>query len=1021
MLASIISVALRYRLLSLLCAVVFLGIGLRAANRTPLDVFPEFAQPMIEVQTEAPGLSTEEVESLVTLPLETALAGLPELTTLRSKSVLGLSSIVLLLREGTDLLRARQLAQERLAIESPRLPSLAHPPVILPALSSTSRALKIGITSKKLSQMELSELVRYTIRPRLLAVKGVANVTVWGLRDRQLQVLVDPARIGGHGVSLDQVLRAAADASLLFAGGFLDSANQRLAVRHVTSLSDLQRLAQAAIPSGPGGSADSMRLGDVTTVTVGHPPPIGAAVINGRDGLLLIVEKQPTGNTLSLTNDVEAALALLRPGLADVEIDPAIFRPATFIEQSLHNLRSALSIGCLMVIVVLFVFLRDVRSALISLTAIPLSIVGALLVLSLLGGTLNTMFLAGLVIAIGEVVDDAIIDVENIRRRLRERTQDVSVFSVVLSASLEVRSSVVYASLLVCLVFVPVLVLDGVAGAFFRPLALAYVLSILTSLVVALTVTPALSLWLLPPTSQLKATEPRLNLWLRSGYRRLLIPLLGRPRIAVFLTAGAAVLGVICLPLLGDEFLPDFQERDFLMHWIEKPGASVEASRQSTLRISQELLSIPGVHSFGSHIGRAEVADEVVGPNFTEHWISLDSSVDYEPTVARIRAVVSGYPGVFRDVLTYLRERMKDVLSGAQGAIVVRIFGSDFATLRSEAEKIGLLLGQIPGVVDLKVEPQVLVPQVELRIREERASFYGLTAAQIRRAASTLVAGNRVGEVYERQQQIPVVVWGEPRVRSDVSALRNILIETAKGVQIPLHEVADIAITAAPNEIKRENGSRRIDVTCNVLGRDLGHVAKQVESVVRSHDFPRGYHPELLGEFAARKSARNQLLLWSLLAFAGGLCLLYLDFRSVRLTALLVATLPLALTGGVLGALIGGGVLSLGSLVGFVSVLGIASRNALMLLGHYRHLHEQEGLPHGSELILRGAEERLIPILMTALCAALSLLPIVVRGRLPGYEIEHPMALVILCGLLTSTALNLLLLPSLYGAFGRDK
>lgn len=1018
MLQFIVSMALRFRLLVLLTAVVLLSIGLRAANRTPLDVFPEFAQPMIEVQTEAPGLSTEEVESLVTLPLETALAGLPELTTLRSKSVLGLSSIVLLLREGTDLVRARQLAQERLAIETPRLPTLARPPVILPALSSTSRALKIGITSNKLSQMELSELVRYTIRPRLLAVPGVANVTVWGLRDKQLHVLVDPARIAGHGVSLDQVLRAASDASQLYAGGFLDTTNQRLAVRHVTSLSDLQRLAQATIPSP---SANSLRLGDVASVTVGHSPPIGDAVINGRDGLLLIVEKQPTGNTLSLTHDVEAALQLLRPGLNDVEIEPAIFRPATFIEQSLHNLRMALSLGCVMVIAVLFVFLRDVRSALISLTAIPLSLVGAVLVLSLLGETLNTMFLAGLVIAIGEVVDDAIIDVENIRRRLRQRKQETSVLSVVLSASLEVRSSVVYASLLVCLVFVPVLVLDGVAGAFFRPLALAYVLSILTSLLLALTLTPALSLWLLPQASNLQATEPQLILWLHAVYRRILTPLVGRPRLAAAITAATAAIGIISLPLLGDEFLPDFQERDFLMHWIEKPGASVEASRRSTLRISQELLSIPGVHSFGSHIGRAEVADEVVGPNFTEHWIGLDSSADYAQTIARIRAVVSGYPGVFRDVLTYLRERMKDVLSGAQGAIVVRIFGSDFSTLRSEAESIGLLLEKIPGVVDLKVEPQVLVPQVELNIREERALLHGLTAAQIRRTASTLIAGIKVGEVYEKQQQIPVVVWGQPHVRTDLSALRNLLIETASGAQIPLHEVADIAIAAAPNEIKREGGSRRIDVSCNVRGRDLGTVAQQVEAAVRSHDFPRGYHPELLGEYAARRSARNQLALWSMLAFVGGLVLLYLDFRSVRLTALVVVTLPLALTGGVIGALIGGGVLSLGSLVGFVSVLGIASRNALMLLGHYRHLQDQEGVPHCSELILRGAEERLVPILMTALCAALSLLPIVVRGRLPGYEIEHPMALVILCGLLTSTALNLLLLPSLYGALGREK
>lgn len=1018
MLQRILSYSLRHRLVVLLAALILLCLGLRAAVRTPLDVFPEFAQPMIEIQTEAPGLSTEEVERLVTWPLESALSGLPSLITLRSKSVLGLSSVVLLLREGTDLLQARQLAQERLAVEAPRLPSLVHPPVILPPLSSTSRALKIGVSSHKLSQMELSELVRYTIRPRLLAIPGVANVTVWGLRDKQLQVLVDPARALAHGVSLDQVLRAASDATSLASGGFLDSANQRIPVRHVSTFSDPTSLSQAAIPST---TEPRLRLGDVAVVTVGHAPPIGDAVINGHDGLLLIVEKQPTGNTLSLTKDVEAALTALRPGLRDVELDPAIFRPATFIEQSLQNLRSALSLGCVLVLAVLFLFLRDVRSALVSLTAIPLSLVGALLMLSLLGGTLNTMFLAGLVIAIGEVVDDAIIDVENIRRRLRERKESSSMFSVVLAASMEVRSAVVYASLLVCLVFVPVFALDGVAGAFFRPLALAYVLSILTSLLVALTVTPVLSLWLLPRTLDTQTQEPRVVKWLHAGYRALLTPLLRRPRVALALTVFTAILGVLCLPFLGDEFLPDFEERDFLMHWIEKPGASVEASRRSTLRISQELLSIPGVHSFGSHIGRAEVADEVVGPNFTEHWISLDEHVDYDQTLAKIRAVVSGYPGVFGDVLTYLRERMKDVLSGAQGAIVVRIFGSDVSTLRSEAASIGSLLAQIPGIVDLKVEPQVLVPQVEVQIRPDRASLHGLTGAQIRRAASTLIAGSKVGEVYDAQQQIPVVVWGQANVRTDLTALRDLLIETPSGGHIPLREVAEISMTAAPSEIKREGGSRRIDVTCNVRGRDLGQAARQVQDALAAHSFPRGYHPELLGEFAARKSARNQLALWSVLAFVGAIVLLYLDFRSVRLTALVIVTLPFALTGGVLGALCGGAVLSLGSLVGFVSVLGIASRNALMLLGHYRHLREQEAMPHGPALLLRGAEERLVPILMTALCAALSLLPIVIRGRLPGYEIEHPMAIVILCGLLSSTVLNLLLLPSLYGVFGNQK
>lgn len=1017
MLSTVIALALRFRTLVILAAVGLLVLGLRAAEKTPLDVFPEFAQPMIEIQTEAPGLSTEEVESLVTLPLETALAGLPDLTALRSKSVLGLSSIVLVLREGTDLLRARQLAQERLALESPRLPGLAHQPVILPPLSSTSRALKIGISSHKLSQMQLSELVRTTIRPRLLAVPGVANVMVWGLRDRQLHVLVDPARLHSQGLTLDQVLRAVSDATAVSAGGFLDSANQRLAVRQVSALADPQTLSSAVIAT-PSGS--SLRLGDVAEVTEGHAPPIGDAVINGHTGLLLIVEKQPTGNTLALTHAVESALAVLRPGLHDVDIDPAIFRPATFIEQSLHNLRSALGLGCVMVIIVLFVFLRDLRSAVISLTAIPLSLGGAVLALSLLGGTLNTMFLAGLVIATGEVVDDAIIDVENIRRRLAERPGERSALNVVLAASIEVRSSVVYASLLVCLVFLPVLVLDGIAGSFFRPLALAYVLSILTSLVVALTLTPALSLLLLPQATSTVARDRLLVTWLRRGYRRLLTPLIHRPRVAVAVTALTAVLGLGCLPLLGDEFLPEFQERDFLMHWIERPGASVEASRRSTLRVSQELLAIPGVRSFGSHIGRAEVADEVVGPNFTEHWVSLDPQADYALTVARIRAVVAGYPGVFRDVLTYLKERMKDVLSGAQGAIVVRIYGPDFATLRTQAEATAALFASVPGVVDLKVEPQIWVPQVEIRMRSERAALHGVTAAQVRRAVSVLVAGAKVGEVFAAQQQVGVVVWGQPSVRTDLTALRSLLIETPIGIQVPLRELADVSIVPAPSEIKREGGSRRIDITCNVRGQDLGQVARSIEAKVRAQAFPLGYHPELLGEYQARSSARNQLALWSLLSLAGCLALLYLDFRSLRLTLLIVATLPLALVGGVLGALLGGGVLSLGSLVGFVSVLGIASRNALMLMGHYRHL-QQAGLPHGPELMVQGAEERLVPILMTALCAGLSLLPIVVRGRLPGYEIEHPMALVILCGLLTSTVLNLLLLPALFGAYGRPR
>lgn len=1023
MLKHLIEGSLRFRGLVLVAAVALLVLGVRAAQKTPLDVFPEFARPVVEIQTEAPGLSTAEVEGLISLSIETALAGLPDLETVRSKSVLGLSSVVLLLREGADIFRARQLVQERLAVVASRLPAVARAPVIMPPLSSTSRAMKIGVWSRTLSQMELSELVRWTIRPRLMAVPGVANVTVWGLRDRQLQVLADPEKLRAHEVSLDTLTRAAADAAAVSAGGFLDTANQRLAVRQVAALHSPTELAAAVVPSR-GGTV--LRIGDLAEVVVGHAPPIGDAVINGGPGLLLIVEKQPTGNTLSLTQDVDAALVALRPGLRDVEIDASIFRPAGFIERSLRNLRGAIGIGCLLVVVILLFFLRDLRTALISLTAIPLSLAGALVALWLQGGTLNTLFLAGLVIAVGEVVDDAIIDVENIRRRLRQ-SPDRPSLPVILAASLEVRSAVVYASLIVCLVFLPVFFMGGLGGAFFRPLALAYVLSILASLVVALTVTPALALWLLPAgiarekTRSDRPPEPRPVAALRARYRRMLAALLSRPRLAVALVTGSTVLALAVIPLLGDEFLPEFKETDFLMHWVEQPGASVAASRRSTLLISKELLSIPGVRNFGSHIGRAEVADEVVGPNFTEHWISIDPAADYDRTLARIHEVVAGYPGVFRDVLTYLKERIKDVLSGASAAIVVRIYGADLQTLRGQAQEVAAGLRQIPGVVDLKVEPQVEVPQVEVHLRPDHAALHGVSAAQVRRAVSTLISGQKVGEVYGEGSIHDVVVWGAPAARIDLAALRRLLIETPAGVAVPLADLAEVAIVPTPSDIKRENGSRRIDVSCNVRGRDLGSVAREVEQRVRALPFPRGYHPEFLGEYAAHQSARSRLLLLSALALLGIFGLLYLDFQSLRLAALLFGTLPFALIGGVGGVLLGGGVLSLGSIVGFVSVLGIASRNGIMLLSHYRHLEDDEGLGFGPELLLRGAEERLIPILMTALCAGLALLPIVAGGSLPGYEIEYPMALVIIGGMVSSTSLNLLLLPVLYGAYGRRR
>ena len=722
-----------------------------------------------------------------------------------------------------------------------------------------------------------------------------------------------------------------------------------------------------------------------------------------------------------MTRKVEEALDALRPGLKGVEIDSTIFRPASFIERALDNLTRALAVGCGLVVVILAIFLFDWRTAVISLTAIPLSLVTAIVVLTAFGATINTLVLAGLVIALGEVVDDAIIDVENIVRRLRLNRAAVnpqSAFQVVLQASLEVRSAVVYATLIVSLVFLPIFFIGGIAGSFFRPLATAYVLSISASLLVALIVTPALSYMLLTGGHQNRKEAP-LATWLRRGYAAVLPSLVRYPYavlgslVAVFLVSAAAATQ------LGQEFLPEFHETDFLMHFLERPGTSIEAMDRVTIRASKELRSIPGVRNFGSHIGRAEVADEVVGPNFTELWISIDPDVEYEATVRRIQEAMTGYPGMYCDVQTYLKERSKEVLSGAGASIVVRLFGPEMSALRSKAKEVEKVISAVGGVANLKVEPQVLVPQVQVQLRADVAERFGLTAGHVRRATTTLLRGTKVGEVYEGQKRRAVVVWGEPHLRKDVAALRSLLIDTPSGAQVRLGDVADVAIVPMPNEIKRDGASRRIDVTCNVQGRDLGSVATEIETLVRAIPFEREYHPEFLGEFAARAESSRRLLLFGSLAMVGIVLLLYADFQSWRLTGIVMLTITFALTGGIFGVLFSGGVVSLGSMVGFVTVLGIAARNGIMMISHYRHLELSEGESFGINLVLRGAEERLIPILMTALTTGLALIPLIINGSEPGNEIEFPLAVVILGGLLTSTLLNLALVPALYLLLGR--
>lgn len=1016
----LVQTALRFRVLVVAAAVVLMVIGVRTADDVPLDVFPEFAPPRVEIQTEAPGLSTEEVDSLVTVPIENSLNGIPFLDHVRSKSVLGLSSVQLYFKRDTDLITARNLVQERLTQVASRLPTVVNQPVILPPLSSLSRAMKIGLWSDSLSQMDMTVLSKWTIRPRLMAVPGVANVAIWGDYDKQFQVLVNPDRLQAHNVTLQNVMQSVTKSVEPASGGFIDTPNQRLAVRHALTVNTPEKLADTIVAFRNNAP---LMLGDVADVRVGSPPPIGDAIINDVPGILLIVEKQPWANTLEVTRNVEAAMKELAPALKGVEVDTTIFRPATFVERALENLTHSLVIGCVLVIIILALFLFNWRAALISSLAIPLSLVAAVLVLYYRGGTINTMVLAGLIIALGEVVDDAIIDVENILRRLklnRQLAKPKSALRVVYEASIEVRSAVVYATLIVVLTLVPVFFLEGLAGSFFRPLAASYILAILASLVVALTVTPALSLMLLPRIGESGDRESPVTSLLKRIYRFVLPPLVRNPWPVAFLVLLVFTGAGIAVPRLGEELMPKFKETDFLMHWVEKPGIGVEAMNRITIAASKELRAIDGVNNFGSHIGRAEVADEVYGPHFTELWISIDPDVDYDETVATVQEAVDGYPGLYRDLLTYLTERIKEVLTGASGAIVVRIYGPDLEQLQSHAQHVHDVMNDIEGVTNLKIEPQVLIPQIVVRLRPDAAAQFGLTPGDVRTATTTLIRGTQVGEIFEGQKIFRVVVWGDESVRRDVDSVKRLLIDTPSGAQVPLSHVADVVVEPAPNAIKRIASSRKLDVICNVEGRDLGSVAREIEErVLNEVEFRQEYHPEFLGEYAEAQASRQRLLGLTIFSLIGILLLLHSDFQDVRTVLLIFLTLPFALVGGVVGAFLSGGIISLGSLIGFVTVLGVAARNGIMLMDHYRHLQREEGVPFGFELVVRGAEERLAPILMTALTTGLALVPLLATGNKPGQEIEYPMAFVILGGLVTSTLLNLLVLPPLFARFGR--
>jgi len=1036
-----VSSSLRYRYLVVALGALTMAIGIITLPSNRVDVFPEFAPPRVVIQTACLGLSTSDVEQLVTVPLEQAFNGVDGLDDLRSKSVPQLSSVELIFKQNVDMLHARQLVQERMTAVAQTLPTWAAPPVMLAPVSATGRAIQIGMTSKDHSLIEMSMTAYWTIRARLLQVPGVANVALWNERLQQMQVQVEPDAMQAHDVSLNQVMEATASAvdsgllrfstgSVIGTGGTVETPNQRLSVRSVLPIITPADLSQVPVESSPTAraptepAASPVRLGDVARIVEANQPLIGDAIINDRPGLLLVVEKLPWANTVEMTRGVEDAIDALKPGLPGVEFDTSIFQQANFIELAIHNLTQALVLGFLLVVVILGLFLFEWRVALISLLTIPLSLMATLLVLHWLGQTINTMILAGLVIALGAVVDDAIIDVENIVRRLRQHRRQGGgrggTASVILEASLEVRSPIVFATLIIVAAAIPVFLLQGLTGAFFRPLALSYTLAIVASMVVAMTLTPALTLLLLRNTPIERRDSPVVRV-LQRGYTSLLRKVVRRPRWTYAGVLAITAVGLVIVPGLGQSLFPHFKEPDFLIHWVTQPGTSDAEMERTTATVSDALRKIPGLRNFGAHIGQAFLGEEVAGVNLGENWVSIDPSVDYDTTLAAIQRLTNEYPGLFRETQTYLDERIEEVVSGGKEPIIVRVYGPELSVLRQKAEEINHIMAGIRGTVDHHVDISTDVPQVQVEVDLAKAARYELKPGDVRRAAATLLAEEEVGDIFRGGRAYDVAVFSVPGARDSVEAVRNLMIDTPAGQRVRVADVADVSIRPNPNSIEREDGSRRLDVGTNVGGRDLGSVVSDLQTKLAAVDFPRGYHAEIMGEYQERQAAQSRLLVTGGIALALILLLLQASLGSWRPTLLVFLTLPFALVGGVIATWATGGILSIGSLVGFFTVFGIAARNGILLINHAQHLEREEGEPFGVDLVIRAARERLAPILMTSLATGLALVPLVVLGARPGHEIEYPLAIVILGGLFTSTLLNLFLTPALYLRFGKPR
>ena len=1007
--------------------------GIYSLTRSNLDVFPEFSPTQLVIQTESPGLSAELVEALVSQPIENSIAGTVGIDMMRSQSIPGLSVVTVIFKEGTDVYRNRQVVAERLGTLTSQLPQ-GITPNITPLTSSASTVMGVGLTSETRSLMELRTLVDWTIRPHLLAVPGVADVNVFGGKVRQFQIQVDPDKLIRYDVSLQQVMEAANKATGVRGAGFIENNNQRIVINSEGQAFTPQQLAQTTLLHRAG---QTVRLGDVGEVVEGAAPSISAAAIDGQPGVYLSVQGQLGANTHAVTQAIEKALHDLEPTLdaEKVKLHAGLFRPANFIETAIDGVRTDILIGAVLVITVLFLFLFNARTAFISATAIPLSLLSAIVVLSYFNIGLNIMVLGGLAIALGEVVDDAIIDTENIFRRLRENrllASPLPNYRVVFDASMEVRSSVVYATFIVALVFMPLLTLSGVAGRLFAPLGFAYISAILASLVVALTLTPALC-YLMLGNTKLESEESPMIRVIKQRYVKLLRSIEKHYKLIIGVATVLLVLGLGMLPLFKSQFIPNLHEGHYIMHMTAVPGTSEQESLRIGKKVTEVISEIKGVRSVAQWVGRAPNGADTFGTHYSEFEIEIGtlSGEEQRRILQEIREklsgrdekghITAGFPGVNFAINTFLTERIEETISGYAAAMVINIYGSgDLDALDRDAQAIAGVLASIPGATDVLVQSPPGTPQLVIRLRADKLLQWGLQPTDVLDNIRAAYESVPVTQVYQGSRVIGVSVVLDPGSRNNIQQIGKLPLMNAEGKIIRLEDVAAISQENGRSKILHAGAERIQTVTANVAGRDIGAFARELKKRVRNEvQLTPGNYLTFTGEAEAQAQSREDLIVHSLLAGVGIFLLLYVAFGRLRNLLLTFANLPFALIGGVLAVLFTGGWISLGSLVGFVTLFGITLRNSIMLVSHYQHLVDEENMVWGLETAIRGASERLPSIMMTALVTALGLLPLAVGSGQPGREIEGPMATIIVGGLVTSTILNLLILPTIMLHFGR--